>query len=109
MKTSVVMATYNGEEFLKQQLDSIMSQTNLPDELIIVDDGSTDRTRDILSKFAKQQAQKVSVELVLRDKNLGYIKNFIDGIGRASNDLIFLCDQDDLWHRDKIKNTKHFF
>ena len=109
MKTSVVMATYNGEEFLKQQLESIMSQTNLPDELIIVDDGSTDRTRDILSKFAKQQAQKVSVELVLRDKNLGYIKNFIDGIGRASNDLIFLCDQDDLWHVDKIKNTKQFF
>lgn len=109
MKTSVVMATYNGENFLKQQLDSILTQTDLPDELIIVDDGSTDRTREILSKFAEQHAQNISIELVFRNTNLGYIKNFIDGIGRASNELIFLCDQDDLWHIDKIKNTKQFF
>ena len=51
MKTSVVMATYNGEKFLKQQLDSILSQTVLPDELVIVDDCSTDRTCEILSNY----------------------------------------------------------
>ena len=54
MKTSVVMATYNGEKFLKQQLDSILSQTVLPDELVIVDDCSTDRTCEILSNYKKE-------------------------------------------------------
>lgn len=109
MKTSVVMATYNGEKFLNKQLDSIASQSVLPDELVIVDDGSKDSTRQLLSDFAEKFGHDISIILVFREKNLGYINNFIDGIARTKNELIFLCDQDDLWHEDKIKETKLFF
>ena len=109
MKTSIVMATYNGEKFIKQQLDSITTQSVLPDELVVVDDGSKDSTRQLLLDFAEKFGNIFSINLVFRDNNLGYINNFIDGISRTSNELVFLCDQDDLWHVDKIKNTKQFF
>ncbi len=109
MKTSTVMATYNGEKFIKQQLDSITTQSVLPDELVVVDDGSKDSTRQLLLDFAEKFGNIFSINLVFRDNNLGYINNFIDGISRTSNELVFLCDQDDLWHVDKIKNTKQFF
>ncbi|SDB41954.1 Glycosyl transferase family 2 [Streptococcus henryi] len=109
MKTSVVMATYNGEKYLEQQLDSILTQSVLPDELIVVDDGSTDNTRRILTEFSLKNREKIAINLIFRENNIGYIGNFIDGIGRATNDLIFLCDQDDLWHKEKIKNSINYF
>ena len=80
MKTSIVMATYNGEKFIKQQLDSITTQSVLPDELVVVDDGSKDNTRQLLSDFAEKFGNNFSINLVFRDNNLGYINNFIDGI-----------------------------
>jgi glycosyltransferase involved in cell wall biosynthesis len=109
MKTSIVMATYNGEKFIKQQLDSITTQSVLPDELVVVDDGSKDNTRQLLSDFAEKFGNNFSINLVFRDNNLGYINNFIDGISRTSNELVFLCDQDDIWHVDKIKDTVQLF
>ena len=102
------MATYNGEKFLKQQLDSILSQTVLPDELVIVDDCSTDRTCEILGNY-KKEYPSVNFELVLRDKNIGYIMNFIDGINRSSHEYVFLCDQDDLWEFDKVEMYLNLF
>lgn len=109
MKTSVVMATYNGEKFLKSQFDSILSQTVLPDEIVVVDDGSCDNTIRIIKEYSKRYRELVEFNVVSRSGNLGYIKNFIDGIRRASNELIFLCDQDDLWSSNKIQEIKEYF
>ena len=109
MKTSVVMATYNGEKFLQQQLASILSQTVLPDELVVVDDGSIDNTRQLLTDFSEKYGHEIEINLVFREENLGYIGNFIDGISRASNELIFLCDQDDEWSTKKIEDISLLF
>ena len=54
MKISIALATYNGERFLQEQLDSFVSQTRTPDELVVSDDGSTDHTIEIIERFAKE-------------------------------------------------------
>lgn len=109
MKTSVVMATYNGEKFLKKQLNSIVNQTVLPDEIIVVDDTSTDTTLDILDAYSKKYSDKIPFRIIAREENLGYIANFIDGIQKTQNNLIILCDQDDLWVENKIASIKEKF
>ena len=97
------MATYNGEKYLKQQLDSIAAQTILPDELIIGDDCSTDKTLEILDEFKN----KVSfvVKILKNEVNKGYIKNFARVILEAKGDFVFLCDQDDFWFPNKIERV----
>ena len=95
------MATYNGEKYLQQQLDSIAAQTILPDELVVCDDCSTDKTIEILENFK----QKVSfdVRILQNDVNSGYVKNFARVISEAKGDFVFMCDQDDSWFPNKIE------
>ena len=95
------MATYNGARYLKEQLDSFVAQTQLPDELIICDDASSDETVKILSAFAKQAPFNVHLQCNL--ENLGYAKNFSKALSLCTGDLVFLSDQDDVWFPDKIK------
>jgi glycosyltransferase involved in cell wall biosynthesis len=101
MKTvGVVIATYNGEKFLNEQLQSIINQTKRPEKIIIVDDCSTDGTRDIIKEKAK-----LFPDLFIymeNEQNLGAKKTFINGIGACPTDYIALCDQDDIWMPDKI-------
>lgn len=101
IKTSVAMCTYNGSRFLKEQLDSIVSQTCPPDEIVICDDGSSDDTLDIAETCLRDWQGTVHIEQ--NQKNLGFVKNFEKAIGLCHGDIIFLSDQDDVWHRDKIK------
>lgn len=108
-KVSVVMATYNGALFLEEQLDSILSQSILPNEIIVMDDCSSDRTRDILSSYKEKYHNVIDFKLIFRDKNVGYINNFIDGIKNARNELILLCDQDDIWLPNKVENIIKIF
>jgi glycosyltransferase involved in cell wall biosynthesis len=97
---SIAMCTYNGERFLHQQLDSILNQSRAPDELIICDDSSTDKSLEIIKEFANAAPFKVKV---YRNKiNLGYVKNFDLAISFCSKDIIFLCDQDDIWAPSKL-------
>jgi glycosyltransferase involved in cell wall biosynthesis len=96
---SIVMATYNGERFLEAQLDSVLNQSYPAIEIIVVDDGSTDRTPEILQSYASRHS---NIHLHLSpDKNLGYIKNFEKGCRLAKGDYISFCDQDDVWHPGK--------
>ena len=97
---SVVITTYNGEKFLAEQLDSVLQQSYPNLEIIIVDDGSKDKTPEILRDYASKHP---NLQVYFNDKNLGYIKNFEKGCGLANGELISLCDQDDYWHVDKIK------
>lgn len=96
---SIAMPTYNGEKYLREQLDSIYTQTIAPDEVIVVDDCSTDGTIAILEDFR----QKYGLKYYVNEKNLGYNKNFERAICLCSGDYIVLSDQDDVWFKDKIE------
>jgi glycosyltransferase involved in cell wall biosynthesis len=98
------MCTYNGEQYLREQLDSIASQTMLPEELIICDDGSVDSTLKIAEDFAHSSHFKVRVQR--NSKNLGVTKNFEKAICLCSGKFIALCDQDDVWYPQKLATLK---
>lgn len=100
---SIVMATYNGAKYIREQLESIFDQSVKPDEIIISDDCSKDDTLKIIGEYKN----KVSIPIIINvnKKNQGYIKNFKFAISIAKGDYIFLCDQDDIWEKDKIKET----
>jgi len=99
---SLVMTTYNGLKYISEQLDSIRTQTLLPDEVLIYDDRSTDGTYEYVQEYIDRY--NLHTWKVYRNKeNKGYSLNFSDAIDSAKGELIFLCDQDDIWHLDKIK------
>lgn len=99
---SVVMTTYNGEDYIRKQLDSIMRQEIMPDEMVIVDDASTDNTVKILNEY-KINYLDVKWVIIENAFNIGWKKNFAKAIKAASGDYIFLSDQDDYWCSDKIR------
>jgi glycosyltransferase involved in cell wall biosynthesis len=104
---SVALCTYNGERFLQQQLESLADQSTLPDELIICDDASSDGTIAIVENFAK--SSKFKVLIYQNSENLGYVKNFERAISLCRGDIIFLCDQDDVWMPRKIQELVEVF
>jgi glycosyltransferase involved in cell wall biosynthesis len=107
MKTSVAMCTYNGEKYIKEQLDSILNQSLPVDEIIICDDGSNDKTIEIIEQVKLENPNKIS--LYINQTNLGSNKNFEKAISICTGDYIFLSDQDDLWKKDKAKKIiEHF-
>lgn len=97
---SVVIATYNGERFLREQLNSIIQQTYKNIEIIAVDDCSTDNTASILSEYA---ARYHNFTVIKNSQNIGYQKNFERGFLLANGDYIAPCDQDDIWLPTKIE------
>lgn len=99
---SIVVTTYNGERYLQGQLDSIRDQTLTPDEVIILDDGSTDGTSAMIRSYIKMNGLS-NWHLVQNEKNLGWKANFKKGFDLAQGDLILPSDQDDLWHPDKVE------
>jgi glycosyltransferase involved in cell wall biosynthesis len=101
MKISVAMATYNGGKYLDEQLESLATQTLLPTELVVGDDGSTDDTLHILDAFAKTAPFPVRIER--NPARLGYRANFMAIVRRCRGDLISFCDQDDIWHPEKLE------
>ncbi|WP_188400347.1 glycosyltransferase family 2 protein [Sporomusa sp. GT1] len=107
MKISIALCTYNGDKYLKEQLDSILYQGRKPDEVVICDDGSIDNSWDILKKFKKDAP--FDVQLVKNEKNLGSTLNFAKAISRCSGDIIFLADQDDVWIPNKIEVMMNTF
>ena len=98
---SVILGTFNGEKYIREQLDSILNQTYSNIEIIITDDASTDETIDILKEYQNKFSDKV--KLLLNDKNVGYVKNFERGVRQAKGELIAFSDQDDYWYPNKIE------
>jgi glycosyltransferase involved in cell wall biosynthesis len=99
-RISIAMAVYNGELFIREQLESFLRQTRLPDELVVSDNCSTDSTLDIVREFAA--GAPFAVQLLINERNLGVRKNFERAISACSGDLIFLSDCDDVWYANKI-------
>ena len=100
MKISVVMATFNGQQYVAEQLDSIAAQTLLPDELLISDDCSEDDTIAVVEQWAS--SAPIPVRIHRNVERLGYSQNFGNVLGMAGGDYIFMCDQDDVWFPEKI-------
>ncbi len=97
---AVVVATYNGATYLRQQLESIVQQTYKPSQIIIVDDDSLDDTLQVANNFA---AHHPEVMVVQNETRLGYIKNFEKGMLIATASYVALSDQDDIWMPHKLE------
>ncbi|MBR1402875.1 MAG: glycosyltransferase family 2 protein [Treponema sp.] len=97
---SVCIPTYNGEKYLKQQLDSIIPQLSQNDEIIVSDDSSTDDTKNILKKYKEDYP---FIQLFLDNKFKSPIYNLENALKHANGDFIFLSDQDDIWKKNKVQ------
>ena len=97
---SVVLGTYNGETFLREQLDSVLAQTYPHIEIIAVDDGSKDGTVSILREYAVRDPR---IKVYVNEINLGFIRNFEKGCALSEGHWISVCDQDDYWFPEKIE------
>lgn len=104
---SVAMCTYNGEKYLKYQLESIISQSYSPKELIICDDGSSDNTIAIINKYS--QEAPFPIRLYQNNTNLGSTKNFEKAIRLCNEEIIVLSDQDDIWVKNKLERIVEEF
>lgn len=100
---SIAMAVYNGSMYLKEQLDSIKRQTIKPDEIVIVDDSSSEPSDDIIASFIEQS--NINVKYIKHDINKGYAVTFFDAMMMTTGNIIFLSDQDDIWSENKIEKT----
>ena len=103
---SVALATYNGERFIGEQLESIKSQTLLPTEIVVSDDNSKDRTLEVVAEVLDAKwcsRNRVTVTVLTNPQALGPGPNFEKAISACTGDYIVLCDQDDLWHPDKVQ------
>lgn len=92
---SVAVTTFNGEKYIRKQIESILNQSMKVDEVIVCDDGSTDKTVEILKEYP--------VTVYQNEKNLGYRLNFKKAMSLCTQEYTFLCDQDDIWEPDKVK------
>jgi glycosyltransferase involved in cell wall biosynthesis len=100
LRLSVAMCTYNGEKYLPEQLASIGRQTVQPFEMVVRDDGSTDRTIGILEAFAAQCGYPVRIGV--NEKNLHFTGNFLKAAAECTGDLVVFADQDDVWEATKL-------
>lgn len=100
------MATYNGEQYLSPQIDSILENTCQDFQLHIYDDGSTDNTFSIAKDYAKKYPEKIFASQ--NKKNKGVIRNFLEATAQLEADYYMYCDQDDIWLPEKIQKTLHF-
>ena len=107
LKISIALCTFNGERFIHEQLQSILGQTRLPDELVVCDDGSTDRTVEIIERFAA--SSPFAVRITCNSTKLGPAQNFGQAVALCNGDLIAFCDQDDRWIPEKLSRFENAF
>ena len=97
---SIAMTTYNGERFLREQIDSILFQTIAEWELVVCDDCSSDTTWTILNEYGKKDGR---IKIYRNETNLGFVKNFEKAVGLCAGEYIALCDQDDVWEKNHLE------
>ena len=102
-KVSVAMATYNGEKYIKEQIETILNNLDDKDELVISDDGSSDMTIGIINKINDKRIK------LLEGPRKGLKKNFENAIKNTTGDVIFLSDQDDIWMENKVEKVLECF
>lgn len=97
----VAMCIYNAGPYLKEQLDSIAVQSVLPDRMVVLDDGSTDGSWEIVQAWARDVPFPVVAQR--NEQTLGVVRNFERAMSLVSEDIVFLADQDDIWYPDKMR------
>ncbi len=102
---SIALCTYNGSKFLREQLLSLVNQTLQPFEVVITDDCSNDDTFSIIQEFDKF----LNIKVFVNDSSLKVTKNFEKAVSLCSGDVILMCDQDDIWHADKLAKISQYF
>lgn len=99
----IIMGTYNGERYIKEQIDSIIKNTWKNWRVWVCDDGSTDKTEEIVKRYEEEYPDKIFWKP--NEKNKGAAINFLDGARKATGDYVMFCDQDDYWLPNKIEDT----
>lgn len=99
MMVSVAMASYNGEKYIRQQLESVLMNLSEDDEIIISDDGSSDRTIEVIESLCDDRIK------IVKGPGKGINQNFANAVKNCSGDYIFLCDQDDIWYENKVRTV----
>lgn len=102
-KVHIILSTYNGESYVEAQIESILNGTYQDIHIEVSDDGSTDRTVDLIKKMITKYPDKLSLHV--NEKNMGYTKNFLYAVTRAEGEYIMFCDQDDIWMEDKVETS----
>ncbi len=97
---AILMATYNGEKYLREQIDSILAQTSQQWTLYVHDDGSTDKTYDIIREYAQQHSNIYVLEY---ESQKGATNNFLSLLRRVEANYYMFCDQDDVWLKEKVE------
>lgn len=105
VRVSVAMAVYNGENYIEEQLDSILCQLGPHDEIIVSDDGSSDRTRELVYRYQKQDGRVRCIN----GPGRGIKQNIAHAIAHTKGSYIFLADQDDVWRPDKVRRVLRAF
>lgn len=98
----IILATYNGEKYLDEQIASLVNQTYRAIRILVTDDGSTDATSLVVQKWQQKDPR---IFWCPNEQNKGYVKNFLDAVGRSESSYVMLCDQDDIWNEDKVFRT----
>ncbi len=106
---SAAIGTYNGSRFFVEQIESILSQERYVQELVVSDDGSTDGTLSLAKQTVDEHNSKsdlplVSIKLLRNEPALGVTKNFEQALASCTGDILFLCDQDDVWQPNKVES-----
>lgn len=104
---SVALCTYNGERYIHEQLQSILDQSMPVDEIVVCDDGSTDETLAIIKSL--RQCTNTDIRIYHNETNIGPALNFQKTINLCKGDIVFLSDQDDIWHPDKVAIIADYF
>lgn len=108
MSISVALCTFNGADYIEEQLHSIISQDTKIDEIVVVDDNSKDETLDII-KDIRFRTPDLKWKVLRNDNPLGVTKNFEKALSLCTGDIIFLSDQDDVWLPNKTKQIVEYF
>ena len=104
IRISVAVASYNGEKYIKEQMDSILKNLSIEDEIVVSDDGSTDRTKEILKEY---EAGKIPVK-VIDGPGRGIKANINEALLHCRGTYIFLADQDDVWQSRKVETVMNY-
>lgn len=109
-KISVAMATYNGEKYIREQLESILNQTVVPDEIVVSDDGSSDHTLEIIQSIVSSPlGGNIEITVLTDNMQHGSAYNFAYALRHVSGDIVFLADQDDIWMPEKVLRISQCF